>query len=145
MTETLHIYKERGKWHAGSLRLLFDSLHDGNYAVTVSDSVAKRSNPQNDRIHTLCRLLAKELNTMQATGPTIHHWTMEDVKELALSMFAPSVQVVDPNGVPHERRKRSHEMSSPEASTFMEAVEAYFITEFGILIPEPNEQQQIPI
>lgn len=144
MTETLSIYKEFGKWHGRSLRLLMDSLPDGNYKVTIADGF-KRSTDQNDRVHTLCRIYANALNELQATGPAIHRWTMEEVKEWAISELAPTVSVVDPNGVIHERRMRTSEMSMAESSEFMDTVESYFAREFGIVLPEVDEQTELPI
>lgn len=144
MTESVSIYKERGKWHGGSLRALMDSLPDGNYTVTMTNA-AKRSTDQNDRVHALCRILAAALNEMQATGPTIHRWAMEDVKEWCIADMAPTMSVVDPNGVIHERRMRTHEMSMAESSEFMDAIESYFASEFGITVPEAGEQTEFQL
>lgn len=144
MTESLSIYKEHGKWHGRALRALMDSLPDGNYTVTMANA-AKRSTDQNDRVHTLCRIIANALNEMQATGPQIHRWTMEDVKEWCIADLAPTLTVVDPNGVIHERRMRTHEMSMAESSEFMDAVESYFAREFGVIVPENGEQTEIQL
>lgn len=133
MTESIYIYKEGGKWKASALRLLLDSLQDGSYHVTVKDDSGKRSNPQNDRMHLLFRIYAKELNEMQALGGHfIKRWDMESVKEWALSLFAPEVADVDPNGEVYARRKRSHEMTAVECSKFMDELEIKMMTDFGI-------------
>lgn len=143
MTETHWITKAEGRLGAASLRLLLLNLPDGHYRVTVSDDAAKRTTEQNRLIHAYFTIFAKELNAMQAHGPNRYHWTMEDMKEWALSKFAPTKQVVDPNGEVHERRKRSHEMDVHECSAFVDTLCAYMRETFGILIPEPNEQTEL--
>lgn len=137
MTESVWINNDGGRWNASALRLLLSTLPHGHYLVTVTDQKGKRTNPQNDRIHATCRLYAKELNAMCAGDG--RRWTMEDVKELMLPKFAPTVTVVDPNGEIHERRKRSHEMDVAEAGEFMDCVDAWFLQAFDIVLPEPGQ------
>lgn len=145
MTESLWINKEGDRWNARSLRLLLDSLPHGHYRVTVTDQAGKRSTGMNDFLHLCWRLYAKMLNQLQATGPQIHRWDMEDVKEWTLGMFAPNVQVVDPNGEIHERRKRSHEFTQEEADEFTNVVALYMRDTFGIRIEDKDEQVELPI
>lgn len=146
MTESTTIYKEGGKWHASNLRLLLDSLQDGSYQVTIKDGSGKRSNPQNDRMHLLFRLYAKMLNEMQAVGGHfIKRWDMESFKEWSLSLYAPEVQDVDPNGEVYVRRKRSHEFTMMESSQFMEELEADMQLKFGFVLPGDGEQTKLKL
>lgn len=137
MTESVWINNEGGRWQAGALKQLLGTLPHGHYLVTVTDQKGKRSNPQNARIHATCRLYANALNELG--GGDGRRWTMEDVKELMLAKFGPTVTIVDPNGEIHERRKRTHEMDVAEAGEFMECVDAWFLQTFEIALPEPGQ------
>lgn len=141
MTESVWISKEGERIKAAALRLLLLALPHGSYRVTVSDEKGRRSTPQNDRMHAMFRLYAQALNELQATGPKSHRWTMEEFKEVTLAKFAPTVQVVDPNGEIHERLKRSHELDVAEATDVMDSMEAWMLTSFGIGSVKEGQQE----
>ena len=144
MTEVHGITKEGGRIRAASLRATLDSLPDGPYRITIEDDVSKRSTGQNDYIHTVLRIYAKELNGMAAHGKGLpFRWTMEDVKEWSLSMFAPFRDIVTPDGEIIAIRKRTHEMSKEELGTFADTLSEYMWDTFRIITAERNEQLTI--
>jgi len=85
----------------------------------------KRSNPQNDRLHKLLRMMA------DFNGDSI-----EDMKlEMKLKFLEPMAQKVLPNGSVGVEFKSTARMTTVELNDFMEKVEAFAAMELQITLP----------
>lgn len=144
MQEIHWILKEGGKVKASSLRLLLDSLPDGQYRVDISDKAGKRSSGQNDLLHGMFRWYARELNNLGVQTPSVHRWDTEIIKEWMIAELAPTQELVLPSGEIKTLRKRTHEMTDLEASEFADRVQAYFAEE-GIFLPQPDSQAELKL
>ena len=115
-------YTLREQRHREALKLLIDTLDPSKlWDVEIKPHVKKRSLDQNSRVHKIIGLIAKE------TGNT-----HDAIWEIAKQEFVVP-EVVEINGRVYNIRTTKNK-DTIDFSEFMEAVEAWAATEFGITL-----------
>ncbi len=141
MKETFTIRKENGAIKAAALRAHMDSLPEGSYFVTVEGADKKKTTAQNSYLHALFTIAAKELNREGFGDGT--QWTCDRVKShCKRHQLYPMVDVLLPSGVVEQVWKDTRDLTKEDAMETITRVIQHF-AEWGIILPEPNEQLRI--
>lgn len=122
------IYGTVKKGMFSNQRALFDELRkwEGkNIKVSVSKRVPKRSLPQNNY---LWGIVYKTIGDFLG-------YTVDEVHEVMGQMF---LKYHDKNGL--ERIRSTTELSTEEFTEYVEHVRRFFLQEYNIYTPNPNEQ-----
>lgn len=110
-------------------------------SITIKRIKSKRSLNQNNYIHLLFTIFAKELTSLTGTN-----YSPETVKNMCKLKFA-LIDVVDEKTgeVIGQDLEATSKMSKSRCSEFTEDIIRWAADQFGIILPYPNEQVEIKI
>lgn len=130
---------------AASFRAALESLPDGPIVLTVRACTEEKSRPQNNYLHFLFGEAAKHMNA-EGYGTGVP-WTKELVKAYCKSEgLYPLVDVVMPKtGEIKQLAMDTHELDKTDTMDTIERVIMHFAQEFRIILPSPNEQQELKL
>ena len=138
----LYIHKdEHGKWHGKALRAALDACPPGQYAVEIKRHSGRKTTPQNDFLHVLCRVAANEMNAAGLGDGKAY--TVDSVKELLKRVGVyPLVDCVLPDGEIIQVPKRTRDLDKEETQITIDRALAWF-AEYGIITTMPGEQMEM--
>lgn len=110
---------------------------------TVDRYVEEKSTPQNNFLHLLFDIAAREMNKEQMGDG--EHWTTERVKEhCKREGLYPTIDLLKPGGEVVQVTKDTRYLDKEETGALIEKVTAYF-ADLGIILPPPNTQQSMTL
>ena len=114
---------ENGKMiGGGAIKSYLPTLKEGDYALEIKSWT--RSIEQNNLYWKWITIIGNELGYFK-----------NEMHEIFLDMFAPTLTFADLNNKPKQRKVRSSEMTVKQMTAYLEQIEV-FAAEQGIVLPE---------
>lgn len=140
MSTPIYIHKEHGKWKASALRAVLDAAANGQYAVTFKRHSGRKSNQQNRYLHVLFSIVADVLNAEEMGDG--ERWDIVRVKEWCKAQGCYPTDTILLKGQEVQVVKQTRDLDKEETMITIDRVMNYW-AEFGIILPEPNQQLEI--